>query len=89
MKNNMPKIKNRRITIGILPGWLAYEGSTPDRYLNQVFSGIQSQAYARGCNILLAWGSGRIVETSRVFPAWPVAAPDTDFVPVARGIRMA
>ena len=82
MKNNMPKIKNRRITIGILPGWLAYEGSTPDRYLNQVFSGIQSQAYARGCNILLAWGGGRVVETSRVFPAWPVAAPDTDFAPV-------
>jgi diguanylate cyclase (GGDEF)-like protein len=78
----MPKIKNQRITIGVLPGWLAYEGSTPDRYLNMVFSGIQSQAYVRGCNILLAWGGGRVVETSRSFPAWPVVAPDSDFVPV-------
>ncbi len=71
-----------RPTVGILPGWLAYEGTTPDRYLNAVFSGIRDQAFARGCNILLAWGCGRVAETSRVTAAWPVLAPDTDFVPV-------
>ena len=81
MKTN-PHPKNHRLTIGVLPGWLAYEGSSPDHYLNNVFKGIQSQANARGCNLLLAWGGGRVVETSRVFPAWPVVAADSDFVPV-------
>lgn len=73
---------NHRLTIGVLPGWLAYEGSSPDHYLNNVFKGIQSQANLRGCNLLLAWGGGRVVETSRGFPAWPVVASDSDFVPV-------
>ena len=75
-------MKHSHLTIGILPGWLAYAGATPDRYLNTIFSGIRAQAFARGCNILLAWGGGRVVETSRVFAAWPVLAPDSDFVPV-------
>jgi diguanylate cyclase (GGDEF)-like protein len=73
---------DRRLTIGILPGWLGFEGSTPDRYLNTVYSGIRDQARARGCNTLLAWGGGRVVEISRVYPAWPVVGPDSDFVPV-------
>jgi len=79
----MSRQNNLRPTIGILPGWLAYEGVTPDRYLNTVFSGIRAQADARGCNILLAWGGGRAAETSRGTAAWPVLAPDSDFVPVS------
>ena len=75
-------VKHPRPTIGILPGWLGFEGSTPDRYLNTVYGGIRAQAKARGCNILLAWGGGRVVEISRVYPAWPVVEPDSDFVPV-------
>jgi len=78
----MQHTSDRRPTIGILPGWLGFEGSTPDRYLNSVYSGIREQAKARGCNILLAWGGGRVVEISRVYPAWPVVGPDSDFVPV-------
>ena len=78
----MPRKTKRRPVIGVIPGWLAYEGNTPDRYLNTVFKGIQSQAALKGCNILLAWGGGRVVETSRVYPAWPVVAVDSDFVPV-------
>ena len=83
-------------TIGVLPGWSAYEGDTPDRYLGLVFSGIQSAARVRGCNLLLAWDVGHL-ESSRsnpssdvnnirshrqALPTWPVVAPDSDFVPV-------
>ncbi len=79
----MPSKKTKRLTIGILPGWPASEGSTPDRYLTAVFSGIQAKASARGCNLLLAWGVGRVAESSDdVHPAWPVSTPDSDFVPV-------
>src|SRR5512135_1144805 len=79
----MPRKKSKRLTIGILPGWPASEGSTPDRYLTAVFSGIQAKATARGCNLLLAWGVGRVAESSdAVHPAWPVSTPDSDFVPV-------
>ena len=78
----MPRKNKRRLMVGVIPGWLAFEGTTPDRYLNTLFHGIQSQALIRGCNLLLAWGGGRVVETSRVFPAWPVVAADLDFVPV-------
>ena len=78
----MSKPENRRFTLGVLPGWLAYEGTTPDRYLNTVFSGIREQAFVRGCNILLAWGGGKPAETSRSTAAWPILGPHSDFVPV-------
>lgn len=32
--------------------------------------------------MLIAWGVGRIPDTSDVHPAWPVASVDADFVPV-------
>ena len=78
----MPRTGFDGVTVGILPGWSAYEDSTPDRYLREVIRGIQSTAAARGCHLLLAWGAGRVIETSGVHPAWPVVAPDSDFVPV-------
>jgi diguanylate cyclase (GGDEF)-like protein len=31
---------------------------------------------------MLAWGVGRISESSEVHPAWPQVAPDTNFVPI-------
>jgi len=31
---------------------------------------------------LLAWGLGRVTESSGAFPAWPVTSSDSDFVPV-------
>ena len=78
----MSRKMNRRAVIGVIPGWLGFEGTTPDRYLNTLFNGIQSQAVICGCNLLLAWGGGRVVESSRSFPAWPIVAEDSDFVPV-------
>ncbi len=39
-------------------------------------------ACRRGYHLLLAWGVGRVAEISGVHPAWPVVAPDFDFVPV-------
>jgi len=78
----MPRTPKRRRTIGILPGWLAFEGGTPDRYLSAVFRGIQTRAASRACNLLLAWGVGRAASSSRVYTAWPEVSSTSDFVPV-------
>jgi diguanylate cyclase (GGDEF)-like protein len=74
--------KRNRPTIGILPGWSGLAGIIPDRYLASVLAGIQSAARIRGCHLLLAWGLGRVTDSSGTFPAWPVPSPDSDFVPV-------
>ena len=76
------EFKRDRPTIGILPGWSGLAGIIPDRYLASVLAGIQSAAQIRGCHILLAWGLGRVSDSSGTFPAWPVNSPDSDFVPV-------
>ena len=78
----MSKFKRDRPTIGILPGWSGLAGILPDRYLATVLAGIQSTAHARGCHLLLAWGLGRVTDSSGTFPAWPIASSDSDFVPV-------
>src|SRR5919109_1948746 len=74
--------KRNRPTIGILPGWSGLAGIIPDRYLASVLAGIQSAAQIRECHLLLAWGLGRVSDSSGTFPAWPVTSPDSDFVPV-------
>jgi len=76
------KFKHDRPTIGILPGWSGLAGITTDHYLASVLKGIQSAAQIKQCHLLLAWGLGRVNESSGTHPAWPVALPDTDFVPV-------
>src|SRR5215211_901238 len=81
----MTKQKNanrNRPTIGILPGWAAAGEGKPDHYLVSVVQGIQSAARARNCNLLIAWGTGHDVEPYEEIPAWPMAAHNTDFVPV-------
>ena len=78
----MPNFKRDRPTIGILPGWSALAGKIPDRYLASVLRGIQSAARIRECNLLLAWGLGRVNDPSGLYTAWPVASADSDFVPV-------
>jgi diguanylate cyclase (GGDEF)-like protein len=78
----MSKFKHDRPTIGILPGWSAITGQTADHYLASVLEGIQSAARIRGCHLLLAWGLGRVSDPSARHTAWPVVAPDSDFVPV-------
>ena len=54
----------------------------PDRYLTSVLRGIQSAARVKQCHLLLAWGLGRVSDPNSEFPAWPVVATDSDFVPV-------
>lgn len=79
----MPKFKHDQPTIGILPGWAGLAGIIPDRYLATVLRGIQSAARIKQCHLLLAWGLGRVDQSSGdTHPAWPLVAPDSDFVPV-------
>src|ERR1041385_140319 len=78
----MPNFKRDRPTIGILPGWSGLAGIIPDRYLTSVLKGMQSAAQVKQCNLLLAWGLGRVDEPGGDFPAWPVVSRDSDFVPV-------
>src|SRR4030095_8436990 len=78
----MSKFNRDRPTIGILPGWSGLAGIIPDRYLASALAGIQSAAHIRECHLLLAWGLGRVTDSSGTFPAWPVTSADSDFVPV-------
>lgn len=76
----MPNYKNGdRPTIGVLVGWQVYEGG-PHTFLEPLFHGINAAARDRDCNVLLACG---VAHTGGgIHPAWPVLAPDTNFVPV-------
>ena len=78
----MPALKRSLPTIGLLPGWAVLEGKIPDRYLAAVLRSIQATARAQRCHLLLAWGLGRVTDVIGLHPAWPVASPDADFVPV-------
>jgi diguanylate cyclase (GGDEF)-like protein len=78
----VPALKRSLPTIGILPGWSVMEGKRPDRYLAAVLRSIQATARDRGCHLLLGWGLGRVTDLIGLHPAWPVASPDVDFVPV-------
>src|SRR5260221_9254129 len=82
LPNSMPPFKRSLPTIGILPGWAVMEGKIPDRYLAAVLRGLQSTAREQGCHLLLAWGLGRVTDVIGLHPAWPVASPDADFVPI-------
>ncbi len=78
----MPALKRSLPTIGILPGWSVIEGKRPDRYLAAVLRGLQATGRERGCHLLLGWGLGRVTDLIGRHPAWPVASPEADFVPV-------
>lgn len=78
----MSKFKHDRPTIGILLGYSVLAGKTPDHYRASVLKGVQSAARARQCNLLVAWGLGRVTESNAIYPAWPTVSPDSDFVPV-------
>ena len=76
------EFKRNRPTIGILPGYSILEGKTPDHYRWSVLKGIQSAARTRECNLLIAWGLGRAIDSGEMHPAWPTVSSDSDFVPV-------
>lgn len=77
------EFKRNRPTIGILMGYSVLAVNTPDHYRSTVLKGIQSAACARECNLLLGWSLVNGVPDSNVVkPAWPVASPDSSFVPI-------
>ncbi len=76
----MRGLKHTRPTIGVLAGWQAY-GGTLDSFLGLVLRGIQAAASDRECNLLLACGVAS-PPGQDLAPAWPLSAPNVDFVPV-------
>jgi diguanylate cyclase (GGDEF)-like protein len=69
----------RRPTIGVLVGWIAYEG-TLEPFLLPLLQGMQAAAHDLGCSLLL--GLGITTEEHNVGTAWPVLEADTDYIPV-------
>ncbi len=76
----LPTITNRRPIVGVLASWQVYAG-TLNTLLSPILHGIYDAARAREVNILMACG---VVSdfSSGIRAAWPVAAPDVDFLPV-------
>jgi signal transduction histidine kinase/DNA-binding LacI/PurR family transcriptional regulator/AraC-like DNA-binding protein len=75
--------RNGRPTIGVVAGWQYYWTATPLSYLNPIYQGIRSAAQEQGCNLLLGCGLGPSAAASDPLrPAWPIASPEADFVPI-------
>ncbi len=79
---NIQNFKRDRPTIGVLAGWTTLERTSPDHYLASVIQGIQSAARRRECHLFLSWGIRPTISSNRIYPAWPVVSPESDFVPV-------
>jgi signal transduction histidine kinase/DNA-binding LacI/PurR family transcriptional regulator/DNA-binding response OmpR family regulator len=77
----MVTFKRKRPTIGVLTGWQVYTGVL-DSFLEHVIRGIQSAAFARGCNLLLACGASTAGSFDVGRPGWPIINERVDFLPV-------
>ncbi|MCP4535965.1 MAG: substrate-binding domain-containing protein [Chloroflexi bacterium] len=84
MSINMLVARSKYLTIGVLPGWEVYENAILLDFLRPLLHGIRSAARSQECNLLLACGIGPadVLQTGSIRPAWPVLAPEVDFVPV-------
>jgi signal transduction histidine kinase/DNA-binding LacI/PurR family transcriptional regulator/CheY-like chemotaxis protein len=72
-----------RPTIGVLAGLQFYRTAIPFNYHTLVYRGILAAAQARGVNLLLACGTSTKADPDPApHPAWPIAAPEFDFVPI-------
>jgi DNA-binding LacI/PurR family transcriptional regulator len=77
------KFKRNRPTIGVLMGYSVLAVNTPDHYRSTILKGIQSAARARECNVLLGWSlMNGVSEVAGIRPAWPIASPESTFVPI-------
>ncbi len=70
------------ITIGVLPGWPVFGSIFLDRFLHYVINGVRVAALDRGCNLMVACGVSRTPGMRSLHTAWPVSAPDCDYLPV-------
>lgn len=70
----------KRPTIGVLAGGQVYYGTILGNFIGPLLEGACAAAQRHGCNLLLACGMEHSTIAAR--PAWPVLAPDADFVPV-------
>lgn len=76
----MKKAANERPTIGVLAGGHVYYGTILGNFIGPLLHGVCAAATDRQCNVLLACGMDNSYTDAR--PAWPVPAPDVDYIPV-------
>jgi len=76
----MQRTQRSRPTVGVLAGAQIYYGTILGNFIGPVLQGARAAAQNRGCNLLLACGMEHSTISAR--PAWPVCAPEVDFVPV-------
>ncbi len=76
----MKKVAQKRPTIGVLAGGHVYYGTILGNFIGPLLHGVCAAANDRQCNVLLACGMNNSYTDAR--PAWPVHAPDVDYVPV-------
>jgi len=70
------------LTIGMLPGWPVYGSIFLDRFLQYVIGGVRAAARDHGCNLLVGCGVSRTPGMRSLHTAWPVLAPDCDYIPL-------
>lgn len=76
---------HKRPTIGVLAGWQFYRTATNLSYLKPVFNGINQAARDLNCNVFFGCGMGASASPADpIRPAWPVPAPDVDYVPISQ-----
>src|SRR5687767_5389687 len=72
----------RRLTLGFLSTWSAFEGTSIDPYSLALLKGICAAARDRNCNLLLGCGLSLPGSPRASRSAWAVPGPNADFVPV-------
>lgn len=76
----MKKVAQKKPTIGVLAGGHVYYGTILGNFIGPLLHGVCAAANDRQCNVLLACGMDNSYTDAH--PAWPVPAPDVDYVPV-------
>jgi signal transduction histidine kinase/DNA-binding LacI/PurR family transcriptional regulator/DNA-binding response OmpR family regulator len=77
----MRETVKQKPTIGVLAGIQVYYGTILGNFIGPLLHGVCSAAENRGCNLLLAGGMGSS-PSAAAHPAWPIPAPEADFIPV-------
>lgn len=66
-----------------MAGWQFYRTATNLSYLKPLFNGINRAAQLLNCNVIFGCGMGASATAEDpIRPAWPIPAPDVDFVPI-------